>query len=243
MTMDTTWAKQELKALLDLIELRVRTQPPNALAAGKPLMSFAPRDEIIASAQVGEQILDRVIPDWRAIKGSSLDEWKRHREAARRAIVELERREEIAEKLGDNAPRLNAGLLHPWVWKAAQPYWSSGFYREAVRAASVLLNAQTSTKVGRNDISETDLFKQAFSTKGPEPGKSRLRLRPNDGSQTWVSEHAGVMAFAEGCYRGIRNPSSHLVQDELPEHEALEQLAAFSVLARWVDAAMLEEAL
>ncbi|MFI1679106.1 TIGR02391 family protein [Streptomyces sp. NPDC020607] len=47
------------------------------------------------------------------------------------------------------------------------------------------------------------------------------------------------MSFAEGCFAAIRNPSSH--EDglpELPEHEALEQLAAFSGLARWVDAAL-----
>jgi hypothetical protein len=30
------------------------------------------------------------------------------------------------------------------------------------------------------------------------------------------------------------------VLDELPEHEALEQVAAFSVLARWVDEAAIE---
>lgn len=48
----------------------------------------------------------------------------------------------------------------------------------------------------------------------------------------------GVRAFAEGCFAAIRNPNSH--EDglpELPEHEALEQLAAFSLLARWVDGA------
>ncbi|CAO0832406.1 hypothetical protein SMICM17S_03285 [Streptomyces microflavus] len=42
------------------------------------------------------------------------------------------------------------------------------------------------------------------------------------------------MSFAEGCFAGIRNPNSHEDGLPLPEHEALEQLAAFSVLARWV---------
>jgi hypothetical protein len=44
------------------------------------------------------------------------------------------------------------------------------------------------------------------------------------------------MAFAEGCYAGIRNPASH-DEGELDEQSALEQLAASSVLARWVDGA------
>ncbi|MFE2517686.1 TIGR02391 family protein [Streptomyces mirabilis] len=60
----------------------------------------------------------------------------------------------------------------------------------------------------------------------------------DDGSDTFRSVHRGAMALAEGCYAAIRNPNSH--EDglpELPEHESLEQLAAFSLLARWVDAA------
>jgi len=50
----------------------------------------------------------------------------------------------------------------------------------------------------------------------------------------------GAAAFGEGCYRAIRNPSGHIVQGDLPEHEALEQLAAFSILARSVDSAAAE---
>ena len=37
-----------------------------------------------------------------------------------------------------------------------------------------------------------------------------------------------------GCAQGIRNPQAHPSSD-LTEQEALEQLAALSVLARWVD--------
>lgn len=58
----------------------------------------------------------------------------------------------------------------------------------------------------------------------------------DDGGDTFRSVHRGAAAFAEGCYTGIRHPNGH--EDglpELPEHEALEQLAALSVLARWVD--------
>lgn len=62
----------------------------------------------------------------------------------------------------------------------------------------------------------------------------------DDGSDTFRSLQRGAATFAEGCCAGIRNPNSH--EDglpELPQHEALEQLAAFSVLARWVDTATL----
>ncbi|MFD0367779.1 TIGR02391 family protein [Streptomyces sp. NPDC127114] len=85
---------------------------------------------------------------------------------------------------------------------------------------------------------ETALFVNVFSKDDPKPGQPRLRLMTNDGSDTFRSVHRGAATFAEGCFAGIRNPNSH--EDglpELPEHEALEQLAAFSVLARWVDGA------
>lgn len=126
--------------------------------------------------------------------------------------------------------------MHPWAWEGARPLWQSGHFREAVTAAARKINAEAQNKLGRKDISETNLFKQAFSQDLPKPGQPRLRLRDDDGSDTYRNVHRGAMAFAEGCYAAIRNPNSH--EDglpELPEHEAPEQPAAFSVLARWVD--------
>ncbi|MFK0012977.1 TIGR02391 family protein [Streptomyces sp. NPDC091027] len=89
-------------------------------------------------------------------------------------------------------------------------------------------------------MSETRLFQQAFSQDAPKAGQPRLRLMQDDGSDTYRSIHRGAAASAEGFFAGIRNPNSHA--DGLPElarHEALEQLAALSVLARRVDAATL----
>lgn len=42
------------------------------------------------------------------------------------------------------------------------------------------------------------------------------------------------MHLGMGCAQGIRNPQAH-PSDDITEQEALEQLAALSVLARWVD--------
>ncbi len=48
------------------------------------------------------------------------------------------------------------------------------------------------------------------------------------------------MALAEALFAGIRNVVSHtLAETEADEQRALEQLAAVSVLARWVDHAEL----
>jgi len=157
------------------------------------------------------------------------------RQAAQRAIVNLERDAEVREKLGDNAPHLVASGMHPWVWEGARSLWQSGHYREAVVAAGVKLNAETQNKLGRRDLTETALFQAAYSSDDPRLDAPRLRPAGDDGHKTAMSVRRGVMALAEGCYAALRNPPSHDVTPELPEVEALEQLAAFSLVARLVE--------
>jgi hypothetical protein len=52
------------------------------------------------------------------------------------------------------------------------------------------------------------------------------------------------MSFGSGCFQAIRNPLGHLLNEEveLSEQEALERLAALSLLARWIERATLVEA-
>jgi hypothetical protein len=61
----------------------------------------------------------------------------------------------------------------------------------------------------------------------------------NDGSKTYENLHRGARAFADGLYTAIRNPGMHTPppSDGGEEQFALEQLAAYSLLARWVDQA------
>ncbi|MFJ7629818.1 TIGR02391 family protein [Streptomyces sp. NPDC097595] len=242
MGIDIEWARAELADFLQLTELFRPSSPPGTAVITNRLSNRGSQDEIIASAHAVEQILDRVLPDWRtsvdAVGNTRVNRWYQHREAAQRADAALVRDAEIRERLGDDAPQLSAGTMHPWVWDGARALWRSRHLREAVTAAARQVNAETQNKVGRRDLSETKLFQNAFSLSEPKPGEPRLRLMEDDGSDTFRSIHRGAMAFAEGCYAGIRNPNSHEVNlPELPEHEALEQLAAFSVLARWVDKA------
>lgn len=238
--MDVPWALNELRTFVELTTL-VRPPPTPGVIDFTDSRYPRGRGEIPAAAQVVEQILDRVLPNWRRdIDEDTTRRWQQHREAARRAIAQLEREAELRERLGDNAPVLDAAELHPWVWGGARSLWQSGHFREAVRAACVKLNAETQNKLGIRDVSETVLFQTAFSADEPNPSKPRLRLPEDDGGRTALSVRRGIMAFAEGCFAAIRNPLSHDVIDgELPEHEALEQLAALSVLARWVDRSQL----
>ncbi|MCM3534967.1 TIGR02391 family protein [Cellulosimicrobium funkei] len=207
-------------------------------------LTAAPDVEVARQAPVVERILDRVIPAWRTEvpRNSANNRWARHREAAIRAREILVREREISENLGDDAPEISAASLHPWIWSGAASLWQSGHYRAAVEDAAKKVNAETQNKVGRRDVSETDLFNQVFTEKPAEPGKARLRRIPDDGSKTYKSMQRGAMALAEGIFAGIRNPLSHEADQELNEQVALEYLAALSVLARWVDEATGETA-
>lgn len=195
---------------------------------------------VLEALPIVERILTRALPGWRtSVAGPQLGmgPWAVHREAALRARALLHREEELREKLGDDAPQIDASLLHPWVWNGAMSLWESGHYAEAVLSAGKKVNAETQNKVGRRDVSEAKLFREAFSLDPPKPGVNRLRLGEDDGGPSFQNRNRGAMDYAAGWYTAIRGPDSHEPTEELPEHVALERLAALSVLARWVDAA------
>lgn len=239
--MNREWAIAKLNDFLTVAAIRYVPDAPGTFGFDGYALKNSKAD-VQAAAQVVEQILDRVIPGWRTA------EWKeprrqpywREREAATRAIAQLEAEQELNEMLGNDAPQLDASAMHPWVWGSVQGLWGSGHYRQAVGMAAIAVNAQSQSKLDRRDLSEWKLLGEAFSTKDPESGKPRLRFGPNDGSDTWRSRHEGAAAFARGVYAAIRNPIAHEEGDELDENEALEQLAAFSILARWIEKATVE---
>ena len=235
--MNTEWAITELDKFVEQTVMRSGSGSSGGVSVFTSRNYTAASDsDVTKQAQVVEKIIDRVIPGWRTdIENSKNNRWTRHREAAIRAREELLRKQEVEENLGKNAPNLSVAELHTWIWEGAKSLWQSGHYREAVGGAIRKLNAETQNKVGRRDVSETNLFKQAFSMDQPKADAARLRRMKDDGSDTYKSVQCGVMTFAEEVFAGIRNPLSHEVDQELSEQEALEYLAALSVLARWVD--------
>jgi hypothetical protein len=238
--MNIDWAIEQLDDFIKATSVTYVPSPPSSIGFHS-YKTAESEDEIVKRAQVVEQILDRVIPSWRsAIKKKDRQKWSVHYEASVRAREALVRADEVKQNLGENAPELSAAELHLWIWSGASSLWQSGHYREAVEGAIRKLNAETQNKVGRRDVSETDLFKQAFSMDDAKPGKARLRRMKDDGSDTYKSVQRGAMTFAEGVFAGIRNPLSHEADQELSEQEALEYLAALSVLARWVDGSTVE---
>jgi hypothetical protein len=138
---------------------------------------------------------------------------------------------------------MDAANLHPWAWENGRSYWNTGDYHQAVMQAAIRISAEAQAKLARMDVSEVALFNEGFSLDPLKPGAPRLRLMKDDGSKTYDNLHRGARAFADGLYTAIRNPGMHMPprSDGGQEQLALEQLAAFSLLARWVDQADVEK--
>lgn len=149
---------------------------------------------------------------------------------------------EARRRMQPDSPELIADQLHPWVWDAAMPLWLAGSRQEAVQAAARSVNARIQQKLERRDIADAALCREAFSLKEPGVGRSRLRFSGDRTSETWRSRQTGGIDFGAGCFEGIRNPVSHEHELNLPEMVALEYLAAFSILARWIEECAVEHA-
>lgn len=234
------WALTELDKFISLSEMRTLQNDWTSWE-----VTISDNETLIKQWEVVERILSQATPGWEdkvTEPGSGQSDWRPMRMATLRAREALKRDQELRENLGDNAPEISASHLHPWVWEGARSLWQSGHYREAVEGSIRKLNAETQNKLGRRDLSEDDLFKQAFSEQSPALGAPRLHRMQDDGSKTFKSVQRGARNLAEGVFAGIRNPLAHEAEVDMPEQQALEYLAALSVLARWVDESSLETA-
>ncbi|PVY34222.1 TIGR02391 family protein [Williamsia muralis] len=241
---DLPWVQERLREFVTVTQAVGLSTPGYITARTKPACG---REQAIELTETILPILSRLYPDWRTENETSeYDEFLAERDAARRLIARLNSYEEVTTRLGsgDMSPRLTAASLHHLIWRAAESQWSLGQRHEAVLAAAKTVNSQIQAKVRRRDLSDRRLVQEAFSEKPPEIGKPRLRFSQITQDETRESMRHGAMNFGAGCFSAIRNPLGHLSNDEieLDEQTALEQLAALSLFARWVDQADLEEA-
>ena len=66
-------------------------------------------------------------------------------------------------------------------------------------------------------------------------GRPRLRLAGFEpDSKDFVSAHDGAANYGVGCFQSVRNISTHRLEVD----DALEMLAALSLLARWIGRAI-----
>ncbi len=235
--MNNEWAIRQLEHFLDLTELFFPPEDPYSRVAiiGDTRQTRGSEDGIVAQAQVVEQILDRVLPDWRTTTAPDrYHRWNQMREAAGRAVAQLQRQDELQRMLGPNTPTLDTSGLHPWVWDAASTFWQAESYRVAVAQAAASISAHTQQRLGRRDLADDALMGEAFSDKPAEPGKPRLRLPDAAVDKTQESRQRGARSLAQACYWALRNPATHNV-DEWTVQVALEALCALSLLARFIE--------
>jgi hypothetical protein len=231
------WMLTELSRYVELAGKR-----KNAWSGHGPWQTLD--DELNDQLGVVIPILRRLIPGWTIPKGLSIVDYGEYGVLRPIVVVEitkLERREELQRYLGDApSPRIRADELHPWVWTAARTFWESEHRREAVRSAAAAINAQLQKKVDRRDLTDAALIRECFGMKEPLAGKPRLRfVEVQPGTDDWTSRHQGALEFGAGRMLAIRNIATHADPEiEWAEQEALEKLAALSVLARWVDEAV-----
>jgi hypothetical protein len=150
------------------------------------------------------------------------------------ALGRLRTEAETRAGLGPSAPVMTADGLHPIIWEAASRRWESSHYSDAVQRAATALSGLVKNLTGRYELGDVDLMAQAFSASPPQAGKPRLRWPGNDSDLTVKAMRGGILSLAQGVFSAIRNPATHSTE-ELPEQEALEQLATLSMLARWID--------
>lgn len=241
--MDVEWVRRQLTGFVE------ETRPVNQSGKGYITLGTAPtcgRPKAIELVEMIRPILRRLYPEWESENPGDEYEFVSERDASRRLLARLDHLDEVHIRLGgeDQSPRITALSLYHLIWGAAETQWTLGQPHEAVLAAAKAVNSQLQAKVSRRDVSEADLVKQAFSEKAPEPGKPRLRFNAIEDEKTRESMRGGALKFGSGCFCAIRNPVGHLPNEqiEMTEHEALERLAALSLLARFIDDADVETA-
>lgn len=202
-------------------------------------------DFVIRESVVTEKILDKYTPDWRELPvDANRFRFRKIYECAERCLALLVDWEEVSENLRDQGPVLVAAQLHPWVWQSAQSAWEAGQFEDAVDAAARGVNSHLRGKTGRRDIGESDLIAQVFSPRPGDETNPRLRIPLPVGTadRTVSAIQAGVLSFGQGLFSAVRNPLAHEAPGhlEMSETQCLEVLAAFSLLARWIDNAAVQ---
>jgi uncharacterized protein Ymh len=243
--MNIPWAMGELNIFISLCGQHRSTWDRDESAALHNPAVQATHDDIIGRMPIIEQIADRAWPEWpdHLPKQTGFGwEYDRLLQIAKQVLVMLTRKDELEKNLGETGPALSVATMHRDVWDASKSLWRNGHFGEAVDAAARSVNAALQAKVERRDLSDAKLVAECFSLEPPKPDSPRLRLMDDDGSDTYRSLHTGALAFGQGCFRAIRNVLAHEYGGlaDPPEEEALHYLAAFSMLARWIEQATVE---
>lgn len=139
-------------------------------------------------------------------------------------------------------PAFAPARMHPVIWSAAAAHWTAHQRRVAVREAAEGLAIHWKDRLGRHDASDAEFWQQSLSPGIPEPGRPKIVWPGNSEDKTTKSMRGGLQPLAKalnglatGLTLTVRNVTTHTLT-ELSEQEAMERLAAYSYLARLLDA-------
>ncbi|MFI6606882.1 TIGR02391 family protein [Streptomyces sp. NPDC050507] len=201
---------------------------------------------LVLEAVRASQIINAYVPglgDVDEDDESNESYWLRMRFGAVQALGHATFGDELAVFLRPTSPSIAADAMHPWVWEPAAPLWAADAHQDAVLAGARVVNRRLQLKLGRHDIGEKDLCLQTFSPTPPTSGKPRLRFEGDRDTPTWKARQEGAMYLSAGAFLGIRNLAAHEEKVTWNKHVALEYLATFSVIARWIEECSKEIAL
>ncbi|MFJ2080546.1 TIGR02391 family protein [Streptomyces anulatus] len=127
-------------------------------------------------------------------------------------------------------PTTGVEAMHPTVWGAAKKLWSDGHFRLAVQSAAEKVTAHIKGRTGLHHMDATNMYEKVYSKAAP------LLIWPGEPADKSVSSmQNGLAKYAPGVSMTIRNTATHDTETEMSAQDALERLAALSLLARWVD--------
>lgn len=232
-SVDLDWAAEQCELLIKQASnaeqaLKTVTSGGRNEHRGPALAALNEQAEVVRT--IAQQISPDTLPYFRAV--SDIRDWT---QVAGKVLGAVKARRDYSEQLGPVGPVLAADGMHAQVWKVASAYWDTGLYDDAIEAAAKFVRAQARTKVGKANLDESavgDLFSKA----DPTEGMPRLRFPEVDREdpKTWEATHQGALHFTKGAFLALRNPRSHHILVSEEQH-ALEELAAFSLIARWID--------
>lgn len=127
-------------------------------------------------------------------------------------------------------PTTGVEAMHPTIWGAARRLWLDGHFRLAVQSAAETLVSQLKTRTQLANMDATNVYERVFASKDP------VLKWPGDPSDRTVSSmQNGLAKYAPGLNMTVRNTATHMASEEMTAQQALERLAALSLLAHWID--------
>lgn len=226
--MNIEWVLKKLDDFVAMTTPSPAHSPQYSLSVG---YAFAD-SEILAARVAIDQILDKVLPDWRQrFSGSTLDRYLDIRKACIYAKELVTVQNEITENLGADEPVIKISNIHPTVLEASKSLFNSGHYREAISNTGNVVLAKISDFSKRTDVSGLPLIEQLFSSSAPQIGKPRIKV-PEFGTDDSTNNYRnGLKGLATAVVALMRNLNSHEALN-YSKDECVEHLATMSLFLR-----------